>query len=123
MAELESSKLMNFDLNQLNEYFLQLGCSKFQANRRAKLIHKWDKKTELSQGIIYDDLRKIGMPHIEAFLIETNYWLEFDKVYPPTPYEAGLIAFIEGKSKKKYNEVVNNKTMMDYACNLLKHLN
>ena len=112
---MDSSKLMNFDLKQLTDYFLELGCSKFQANRRAKIIHKWNKESELSGGMIYTELRLIGISPISAFLIETIYWLEYDKVNPPTPYEAGMIAFIEGSSKKKYHEVVNNKTMIDYV--------
>ena len=106
---------MNFDLKQLTNYFLELGCSKFQANRRAKIIHKWNKTSEVSQGMIYTELRLIGVSHISAVLTETIQWIVYDKVSPPTPYEAGMIAFIEGTSKKKYNEVVNNKTMMDYA--------
>jgi hypothetical protein len=112
---MESNKLMNFDLTQLTDYFLELGCSKFQANRRAKIIHKWNKTSELSQGMIYNELRRMDVSNISAFLIETIYWIVYDKVSPPTPYEAGMTAFIEGTSKKKYNEVVNNKTMMDYA--------
>jgi hypothetical protein len=112
---MESNKLMNFDLKQLTNYFLELGCSKFQANRRAKIIHKWNKTSEVSQGMIYTELRLIGVSPIGAFLIETIHWIAYDKVNPPTPYEVGMTAFIEGTSKKKYNEVVNNKTMMDYA--------
>lgn len=117
---MELSNLINFDVKQLTEYFLELGCSKFQANRRAKIIHKWDGESELSQGMIYTELKRIGISAISAFLFETIYWLEYDKVNPPTPYEAGMTAFIEGRSKKKYNEVVNNKTMIDYAMKTIK---
>ena len=114
---MKSSKLLKFDLKQLIDYFLELGCSKFQANRRAKIIHKWNKESELSQGMIYRELRSMKISPINAFLSETIYWIVYDKLSPPSPYEAGMTAFIEGTSKKKYNEVVNNKTMMDYAIN------
>lgn len=92
-------------LKQLIEYYLGLGCSNFQAKRRAKLVYKWDKQTELSTGMIYKEMRSLGIDQLNSFEIETKFWILYDKVNPPTPYEKGYTNFVEGRSKLKYNQI------------------
>lgn len=89
------------------EYFLGLGCSKFQAKRRAKIINSLNKETtqELSTGVIYSEMRELKIPKVESFILETVFWLTYDKIHPPTPWERGLINFTEGVSKLKYNQI------------------
>ena len=92
-----------------------LGASVYQANRTEEMINEFKDGDELSQGIIYKEMCLAGIHPIEARKIEIYHWAEHDKRYPPTPYEKGFTAFVEGTSKRKYNEVVNNKTMLDYV--------
>lgn len=87
------------------DYFKSIGCSDFQSKRRSKIINKWNKTSELDGGAVYKEMRKLGINILSSFIIETKFWLLYDRINPPTPYEQGMINFIEGKSKLKYNQI------------------
>jgi hypothetical protein len=90
---------------QYIKYFIKHNVREYQAKKKAKVIIKWDKISELSNGVIYNDMRKIGVDILESFKIEAIFWGYYDKIHPPTPWEQGMINFTEGKSKLKYNEI------------------
>jgi hypothetical protein len=92
-------------IKEIQTEFLEAGLSQYQSLRKAKNIFKWNGKSELGSGMIYNELRSIGIGILESYRIEAFYWAYYDTISPPTPYERGFINFIEGKSKKKYNQI------------------
>ena len=85
----------------------RLGARPMQARCLEKEIAKLEqgKVTELSTGMIYQDMRKIGIPPMESLKIQLLFWREQDRI--TTSYEAGMIQWLEGKKKNKrtYNQI------------------
>lgn len=63
------------------------------------------KVEELSHGIIYSQLREIGIEPKTSRELEKLYWEEHDRVNPLNPFERSFKDFVDGKSTIKYNEV------------------
>jgi hypothetical protein len=93
------------ETKDIEQYFIENNVRPFQAKKKAKIISKWNGKSELGNGMIYNEMRELGIPIIESFKIEAIFWGYYDKINPPTPYEQGMINFVEGKSKIKYNQI------------------
>lgn len=78
----------------------KLGARPFQANWKAKAIHKFKDGEELSEGVIYRDMRKIGIDPIESLKIEILFWANYDEKNPITTWEAGMLLHTENGNKK-----------------------
>lgn len=85
-----------------------LGARPKEAEWKARAIHNHKNDDEISTGRIYSDLRKIGVPPIEACKLEVLYWGVHDSDEPETAWELGLIQATEGARHKRKTTKYNN---------------